>query len=266
MTAAFRVDSATPAPDDVILDLLELIYANGVRVVARRGNFSNNGASGVGAASQDESFHSTNVGTVVLNTLFEGIGCYQLTSAAGATNGRQGSNLRGIPMGANRSNDPTAALRPIRYILEALLIRAAPIVAATGFGYGFSRTNSLVNFTATPGIQVASITTVNGGNWSVYQRLVNVGALVVTDTGVPGTTRAFLRFIYDDTTNPRLQILLNGATVHDVTGLANVPALTGAEILDNGFFQGDVTLAGVGQVDRVRQCRFRMQALPGFPL
>lgn len=266
MSNPFRSDTATAPPAITLLDILEFNAASDVHVISR-GAYQAGGTGGVGvAATLAGSLHPVNVGTVVTTTLFEGTGCYQLTSANGVLNGRQGLS-RLIPIGANRANDPTAALRPMRHTFEALLIRAAGIVASTGFGYGFRRTNGLQGLNATtPGIAVESITTINGGNWTIFQRNVNAGAQTSTDTGIPGTTRLFFQLVYEDTTNPRLRIRLNGATALDLIGLANLPALTGAEILDNGFFQGDATLTGVGQVDRVRQGRYKLEALTGFDL
>jgi hypothetical protein len=267
MGTSFRVDSATPAPDDVLLDVIEQYFVSaGIRSVARRGDYFNGGTTGLGANAPEGGLHPVNAGTVVTNQNFERCGCYAMTSASGAVNGRQGNNFE-IPFGADRSNDPAAANRPLRYILECLLIRAAPIVADTGFGYGFRRFNGLLGDTASgPGLALESLTTVNGGNWTVFRRLTDAGALLTTDTGIPGSTRIFARFIYDDTTNPRFQVEVNGATVLDLVGLANQLDPSGTEVYFPGFFQGSGTFTGVGQVDRVRQCRFRISALAGFPL
>lgn len=258
-----RQDTATTPPDSAVTDLLEMIGANNVHILARRGQLTDGGTTGVGLTGNTPGgLHPTTVGAgVVLTTLFEGQGCYQNTSAA-ATSGRQGMPAL-IPFGADHSGDPVSSRRPLRYTLEALVIRTAPVAANVSFGYGFRRTNATAIGSATPCIAVESISTVNGGNWTVFSTRVNAGAQTTFDTGIPGSTRIFLQFIYDDTTAPRLQILMNGATVWDVSGLANIQSLAGAEQLSNGFFSG---AGAVGQVDRVRQVRFLVQLLPGFPV
>lgn len=255
---AGRGQTVLPPPDISVVDVFEFIGANSVHLVNRKGEYWDQ-------AFPPTSLHPVNVGTVSLSALFEGVGCWSMTNAAATINGRQGL-ARAIPIGADRSGDPAAALRPLKHTWEVLLIRPNPLIANTGFGYGFRRSNGLLGLDPTGiGVVVESITTVNAGRWTLYQRNLTGGARTATDLLIPGTTRLFLRFIYQDTTNPSLQVEANGVQVLNAVGLANLPQPVGAEILDNGFFQGDAGLAGVGGIDRVRQARYTMTLLPGFP-
>jgi hypothetical protein len=250
-------------PDNVVLELIEQYFgAQGIRVMARGGQWYDGGSSGIGDVAGDAGFFNVNSGTVETATIFEGAGCYQLTGANATVNGRQMTNLL-FPLGAQR----TGLFLPMRYILEAELIRADPLEAEASLSFGFRRFNGVFGlFSSSPGVTVDSIETVNGGNWTVFHRVGEATSMQSLDTGIPGTTRALVRFDYTDSTDRELRVSINGSVVRTLSGVG-VPALRDDfnEAFSGGFFQGDGTLDGTGQIDRVRRARYKVIALTGFP-
>jgi hypothetical protein len=256
-----RNEVATPPPETRIIDLFEELYSNDVYLVHRRGNHYDGGPTGVGFnGAHMASLNPISVGggATLAAILLGGEAWWTVTSAGVAIAGRQGFNL--IPFGRDRSLDPVSYNRPVRWGAECVMQRTAAIVAGTVFGWGFRRVNGALSSNSAPsqGIAVESNTGIAGGNWLLSRRLTDGGALVNTDLGIPGTTRVFVQMLYDDVFPPRLQVLVNGVSVYDQSGLANVPVLTDgtSQALFSGFFSGDGVLAGVGQVDRIKYQRW----------
>lgn len=258
-------ESALPTPEIAIVDVSEQLTGNQTTMLWRNGysrGFFNTGLDS-GSVALASLHGGANFGTVSLSTLFEGKGNWQCTSASGVVNGRQ-SSVR-WPIGRDNSGDPVSANRPLRWIHEVELVRTGPIVNVTGYGYGFRGSNLLTALSTSLGITVESLTAINGGRWTVFCRQVNGGALTVSlDTGIAGTTRVFLRWEYEDTRAPLLRLRINGQVILTLTGLANLPQPTAAQILYPGFVQGDGTLTGVGQVDRCYNARWRVEIMPGY--
>lgn len=262
---SINFESALPEPIIAIVDVSEQLFGNQATMLWRNGygrGFFNTGLD-AGSIALASLHGGANAGVVSLSTLFEGKGVWQVTSVSGTVNGRQ-SSVR-WPIGRDHSGDPVSSHRPLRWIHEVELVRAAPIVNVTGFGYGFRGSNLLTALSTALGVAVESLTAINGGNWTIFCREINGGPLTVSlDTGIPGTTRVFLRFEYEDTTAPELRILINGQLWLTLTGLAELPQPTAAQILFPGFFQGDGALTGVGQVDRCYNARWRVETMPGY--
>lgn len=202
---------------------------------------------------------------------FQGTRWCEATSAV-ATRKHMSTDRWYIPLGADQAALPASARQPMLYELECLTWRTTPLAAsplAFTIGYNGGSASVLQDpATNQQGYQVISDPAINAGRWTVQVRLVAGGAITtLVDTGIDPAVQPFahLKIRYEHTTNPRLSCLVNGVEYGVLQGLANLPQQTTNTKQDLGLVQGLSVGGAAGQVDRMKQGRFRIQELPGFP-
>lgn len=255
----FRSETALPERDTTVLDVFEQM-ANGHQcLVSRRGSWN------VANFNPRIQIYNLNTGSWPIVGLTDGFYWYETTSAANSIRSRQFQDLQpGFP--GDESLAPAAGRYPYRITYEMVIKRATPLVADAPLGFYISFVGlQIPEGTTNCGFGIYSSTPVNGGRWSVVSRKNTGGAAGATiDTGIAGDTQILARLIYEHTSNPRLWAEVNGTVFGLLQGVANMPVIPGGQdwfvIIVNGQSVG----GGVGQVDRFRQPRIKIEELAGY--
>lgn len=219
MTSAFRIDTATSAPETTLFDMLEVILGNPATAQSiirfRRGsmpssNLTLNGLwTGGGNAGR--------LGETLNGDLWR-----RAFGAAFQTATMRVAEGLNHPMGEDVTTDPPGYVRPERWTMQTVMHQAA-IIGQAPCAMSVASNQSALNFTTGNGFEVSSELAIFGGNWAVLRRNAVAGALVTVDTGIPGLTDVLAEIIYENTTNPQLFARVNGVEFGRVSGLANIP-------------------------------------------
>ncbi len=219
MGSAFRIDTATSAPENTFFDMLEVILANPGTAQSlirfRRGTMPNSALTNNGLWT----------GGGNAGRLGETLNGDQWRRGFG--NAFQTATFRvaeGLnhPMGEDVTTDPPGYTRPERWTMQTVMHQAA-IIGQAPCAMNIASNQSALNFTTGNGFEVSSELAIFGGNWAVLRRNAVAGALVTVDSGIAGTVDVLAEIIYENTTNPQLFARINGVEFGRVSGLANVP-------------------------------------------
>lgn len=267
-----RAEAVLPPLEDYLIDLCdEQDYATAVAgrtVFARRGGGSLGANFSTGPVWDGASGWLAEAGARNLGMVWAAA-----SSAAATLKGRSSSRWQ-LPIGFNLTGVPAVAYWPLRYRLETILWRTnTPSVADQIVSFVCSWTGGTVRNLSDgatfPGYELVSDTLINGGRWTPRWRMAGAGALTTgADSGIdPAGVQTHLELRYDHTTNPRLSFLIDGVELPGSvrTGLAEMP-VGSSSLQVTGLVQGRTVGGGVGQLDRQRQTRFRVQQLVGFPI
>ncbi len=257
VTAGFRVDTATSPPQLTNLDVEEMVLGTVVvnsRLRIRRGG---------GAPHTDSDLWVTAGGFRQPSNLNGYL--WRNMSSAGLVTISMFTDVFDHPMGQDLTTDPPGFSRPERWTLQCVMHRTS-LPALSPATFAVAAINTGLEFTVGEGFEISSQIEINAGRWTVRRRIVDSGALISVDTGIPGLTDVLAEIIYDNTTDPVLFARVNGAEFGRVQGLANIPvrpvAIGSGTVWHIQNIQGSAA-AGAGQ-DLFRGFRLIIDELPGF--
>lgn len=173
-----------------------------------------------------------------------------------------------LPISCDLASGPAAAILNQRFEHEAVVQRVTPLVATTPLAFGVNWNAGAwreLSDTASAGVEIVSRSDVNGGRWTIRRRLLDGGALtVIADTGIdpaafPGGVHIVFRF--ESGTIPRASFILNGVEFGVMQGLAAMPFAASGNTQQIGWGQGLSAGSLANQLDRTRQCVFRISRL-----
>lgn len=168
----------------------------------------------------------------------------------------------GMPLGADRSLYPLSARRSRRYVWETVLSRGT-IFAGVQCEIGLKDDALELSDASDNGIILQSLSTLNGGRWTLQTKRLGGGAVVTgADSGITPGAAALQHFMFDyfDQANPVLRILINGVVAYTVTGLANLPITnTGEGLYCLCITSGGSLNPGLGAEERIYDSRFYIE-------
>lgn len=258
-----RNDTATAPPERTIVDVYENIGAGGSSLIMRRGAWN------LANFAPRATFLNLNTGAFAIALItggaFQGFYWYECRSAAASFRTKyQRDFLPQVP--GDQSQAPAVGRYPVRWIMEAVLQRDGPLVADTSYSMQVAAVGTQFNEAPFPsGWGIYSNTTLNGGRWTAWSRVVTGGVAGPTfDLGVAGAGQVFCRLIYEETSNPLIAVELNGVRTVIAQGVANMPTHLGTQDWFCQINQGQSVGGGVGQIDRYRQPRGKLEELAGY--
>lgn len=265
----FSTESALPPPNIRILDLMDppeyQTIGSATPIWVRRGGFMIVPNQQSPVLNFGLGFPSWTPGNP---SQFEGAFWMAAQSAVNTRNTMYATSLS-WPCSLDLSNCPPAGLQPMRFELQGLFTRTAPLVADAPLNVGFMWNGggvSTLGQTLSAGYELISHSTLNAGRWTAQSRRVRAGAITMSvDTGIPGDTPIFYQLRLDRTTNPKLSVLVNGVEFGVLQGQANMPTSINGTAMAVGVCQGLNPGGGAGQIDFYRQGRYIVEELPGFP-
>lgn len=269
----FRVDTATPPPSQRFVDLMDpptyaTSFANGL-AIARRGFVwtAGGGPRSPGVLDNINNFApGSSPGGLYQGALWANADGNAILFGSHA---QAYTSVLQMPMGVDQAAGPVSARQPLRYQLEAVLVREIPLAANVPLSFSIQWESSGVltlSDSTAAGYELVSTSGLNAGRWTVRQRIASGGALVeLEDTGIDPlvTDQVHVALRYDHTTNPRASFLVNGAEFGVRTGLAQM-CTPNATIQQLGISYSLSAGSTAGQMDRFRQCRYWIEELAGF--
>jgi hypothetical protein len=255
-----RTETILPPPESLSLDAIDglgMIYAvpgsnSGPGVIFRRGN----------ANLQLQNFYQLNGATIQNNAAGT---AHVRRYGPGANQVHSIMTPFAFTVGVNRALTP-AALRVARLFVYETVFQIETALAGVQRFIGLLDDNLQVD-SANGGIGIRSLSTENGGAWTLKYRLTNGGALQTgVNTGIvpDGLPHAF-QVTYRDSTSPLLRINIDGVNVASIAGAANLPAADGNECLYPCTAVGSTTNPGLGEVAYTFDSRFYIQELEPMP-
>jgi len=156
-----------------------------------------------------------------------GLRVLQVTSGAGQRTTRVHATPFSVPIGAQAGLGAVIpAWRANRRYTSGALCRW-PVRGATIIEIGCVVSNGMLTLLGTgPGFILSSDPGVNGGLWTPRVRLVDAGVVTTfasTGLAVPTAVEQKFEVRYTEGAVPLLELLINGVTVANASGLANVP-------------------------------------------
>jgi hypothetical protein len=269
-----RIESATPSPDQLLYEAVDT-QTNGPALTTgaiRRGGWA------VSWGPTTQNLLGAVLGTVTYSAYG---GRVWRTAVSGVPAGGKGEQSTTTPVGqwpinVNLAGISPQSQNPARYDFDVLLHRDAPLAAVdVPFGVTFmyhNGTQTLLSLAVNTwvGISVESRSTVNGGNWTRYNRNTSGGVLTSLDLGIhPDAGPLHVLFRYEATaTNPTFYVILNGTIAETFVGLGAAamcqPRTFAAGLQRLGVCQ--IVGAVVGQTDRWVQSHVKIERLPGFKI
>lgn len=203
-------------------------------------------------------------GTAFGNYRQDGVYWWRGVSGTQWINGRYLEDYQ-FPIGQDLTVEPQSGWSPMQYCWEGIVNIPVIPAAGTPFHFGIFAENTVFTISAQPGVCLVVDPAVSA-NWRVYSRPRAGGATGTTDTGLAATAPIYARMIYQNTSNPSLAVEVNGVQVFNAVGLANVPQLPNASVINwkLGFVQGNIASSAPGKEFFVRQCRIWAEELPGY--
>ncbi len=250
-----RNEAVLPEPDIFSTDTLEILSDAGAWLLTRRGAY----------LGRNSLMDSSTGATAVMRPSSNGMFWRRALSVVNSHVGN-GFVAPGWPVGNNYASTPVSAQLPLEWRFQLLVARTGPLTAGVpGFFGIIGNSFSTPVSSAFPLYGLHSLSTENGGAWTVYLRSRKAGAIVTTNLGIDPTTQHLLELIYRDTSAPQIQLAVDGVVVDTVTGIANVPQ---QDMNENnwcvGFTNGRLAGGASGQADYYRRARLIIQELPGY--
>lgn len=163
----------------------------------------------------------------VVRDAASGVRCFQITSGVGQRTTRNQMSVLAVPLGSQAGiGGVVPAWRANRRYTAGIVCRW-PVRGPAVIEIGAVNSNGFLTFLgAGAGFILSSDPGVNGGAWTPRVRLVDAGGITTfasTGLTVPVASQQKFEIRYTEGLVPLLEILINGATVAQASGLANLP-------------------------------------------